>query len=302
MLRGNNRQNIFYSDEDRSYFAFLIQKGVQSYGHRIHAFCLMGNHVHLAIEVNNIGLSKIIHNLSSRYTKWINKKQKTIGHLFQGRYKAILVEQDPYFLMLIRYIHLNPVRAKITTSPERYRWSSHRSYLGLEKISWLTTNWALSLFSVQIDIARSSYESFVLEEMNKGDQNTDPFSLNKIEPLSNEDFFNDSIKYIDENFITVSIDDLLTIVCRVFELQTTDLVGKIKDQRTARAKAIVAFFVNNIDNLSFKVLGNIFNCKSPSLSYHAKNIEKLYYSDQKIHAQIDEIKRLLHEQTNKIES
>ncbi|MDQ6998682.1 MAG: transposase, partial [Mariprofundus sp.] len=111
MLRGNGGIPIFENDEQRTHFCLLLQEGVVRYGHRVHAFCLMDNHVHLVIQVGTIDLSKIMQNVSFRYTRWFNARHKRIGHLFQGRFKAILVDEENYLLELVRYTHLNPVRA-----------------------------------------------------------------------------------------------------------------------------------------------------------------------------------------------
>ena len=141
MLRGNRGQPIFFSDEDRCRCYLLLQEGTVRFEYRVHGFCLMDNHLHLAIQVGDIPLSKIMQNLSFRYTRWVNKHQQRLGHLFQGRYHAILVDQDSYLLELVRYIHLNPVRAKWVDRPEDYPWSSHQAYLNAEAIPWLTTDW-----------------------------------------------------------------------------------------------------------------------------------------------------------------
>ena len=141
MLRGNGGQEIFFSQEDRFRFYLLVQEDIERYGHKVHAFCLMTTHVHLAIQVGEIGLPRIIQNLAFRYTRWGNWRQSRTGHLFQGRYKAVLVDADTYLLELTRYIHLNPVRSGIVRIPEDYPWSGHRAYLGLETIPWLTTEW-----------------------------------------------------------------------------------------------------------------------------------------------------------------
>jgi REP element-mobilizing transposase RayT len=120
ILRGNGGQTIFFDDKDRTRFCFLVQEGIERFGHRIHAFCLMSNHVHLAIQVGEVSLSRILQNLSFRYTRWVNGRQSRTGHLFQGRYKAVLVDADIYLQVLTRYIHLNPVRAGIVKEPEAY--------------------------------------------------------------------------------------------------------------------------------------------------------------------------------------
>jgi len=130
----------------------------------------MSNHVHLAVQVGDVPLSRILQNLSFRYTRWVNWRQNRSGHLFQGRYKAVLVDADVYLQELTRYIHLNPVRAGIAKAPGGYGWSGHRAYLGLETISWLTTDWVLSQFSDRLSRARRAYERFVIEGQGGGRQ------------------------------------------------------------------------------------------------------------------------------------
>ena len=166
-LRGNAGQAIFLDNRDRTRFYLLLQEGIERFRHRIHAFCLMSNHVHLAIQVGDVPLSRIIQNLSFRYTRWINWRQGRSGHLFQGRYKAVLVDADTYLLELTRYIHLNPLRAGIVKEPGDYGWSGHRAYLGREVIPWLTTGWVLSLFSKRESSARRAYGRFI-EDGKKG--------------------------------------------------------------------------------------------------------------------------------------
>jgi len=101
----------------------------------------MRNHVHLAIQVGEVPLSKIIQNLSFRYTQYINKKKSQIGHLFQGRYKVMLIDAYGYLLELVRYIHLNPVRDKLVTNSADYNWSGHHSYIGKKREPWITVDW-----------------------------------------------------------------------------------------------------------------------------------------------------------------
>ena len=98
ILRGNGGQDIFFSKNDRTKFYLLLQEGIERFGHRIHAFCLMTNHIHLVIQIGDIPLSKIMQNVTFRYTRYINARRKEFGHLFQGRYKAILIDADTYIL------------------------------------------------------------------------------------------------------------------------------------------------------------------------------------------------------------
>jgi len=150
MVRGNGGQDIFFEKGDRFHLYLLIQEGLERYGHRVHGFCCMPNHIHFVMQVQDTPLSQILHNLSFRYTRWINTQQARSGPVFQGRYKAILVDADQYLLQLIRYIHLNPVRAGLVKDPVAYPWSSHRAYLGREELPWLSKDWVLSYFTKRL--------------------------------------------------------------------------------------------------------------------------------------------------------
>ncbi|MBU2514192.1 transposase [bacterium] len=167
MLRGNDGQTIFFDPKDYSSFEQLVAEGVERFQYQIHAYCWMPNHVHMVVEVTGIPLSKIIQNLSFRYTRWINKRENRIGHLFQGRYKAILIDVDNYLLELIRYIHLNPVRSNLANSLDDYRWSAHKAYLGKAKCDWLSTDWVLRRFNRKKSEARKAYQRFVLSGLDE---------------------------------------------------------------------------------------------------------------------------------------
>lgn len=107
-------------------------------------------------------------NLSFRYTRWVNKRQHRVGHLFQGRFKALLVDADSYLLELVRYIHLNPVRAGLVSDPADYAWSGHRAYLGAAQVHWLTTDWVLSQLSKHRKAAIKRYHDFIEARSGEG--------------------------------------------------------------------------------------------------------------------------------------
>lgn len=145
--RGNEQKDIFKSRRDREKFLTYLQSSVERYGARIHAYCLMTNHYHLLMETPKGNLSQIMRHINGAYTTYFNVKRKRFGHLFQGRYKAIIVEADEYTLELSRYMHLNPVRAGMVSKPEDYEWSSYRSYAGLSATpNWLSRNLILDHF------------------------------------------------------------------------------------------------------------------------------------------------------------
>jgi len=160
--RGNERKNIFKSLRDREKFLSYLESATKRYGAAIHVHCLMDNHYHLFIETPLGNLSKIIQHINGAYTNYYNKKRERSGHLFQGRYKSILVEEDEYAKELSRYIHLNPVRAGIVNMPEEYKWSSFRYYISNEKApEWLKKDFILNSFSSKQKTATKMYKEFV---------------------------------------------------------------------------------------------------------------------------------------------
>jgi putative transposase len=130
ITRGNRRQGIFLDEKDLQRFLTYLSDCKSKFPFHLYAYALMENHLHLLIEVEEIPLGSIMQSLLFGYTRYFNRRYGQVGHLFQGRYKAILCDKDPYLLELVRYIHLNPVRAKILKRPEEYVWTGHLSYLG----------------------------------------------------------------------------------------------------------------------------------------------------------------------------
>lgn len=164
--RGNARALIFTDDADRLRFLALLADVIQHDNWLCHAFCLMDNHYHLVLETPDGNLSKGMRQLNGIYTQQFNQSHQRVGHLFQGRYKAILVERDSYLLTLCRYVVLNPVRAGMVEDIEAYRWSSHRATVGLSPCpEWLQTDWLLGQFGTDRLQAQQQYGQFVQDGM-----------------------------------------------------------------------------------------------------------------------------------------
>lgn len=145
--RGNERKPVFWNTGDRERFLSYLESAHYRYGAILHVYCLMDNHYHLLLETPRGNLSQILHHINGAYTTYFNVKHVRSGHLFQGRFKAILVEEDAYSEELSRYVHLNPVRAGLVKNPSQYRWSSYRYYIGGQREpEWLTTALILGYF------------------------------------------------------------------------------------------------------------------------------------------------------------
>ena len=166
--RGNERKAIFRSQRDREVFLSYLESAVERYSAVIHVFCLMDNHYHLLLETPAGNLSKIMQHINGAYTNYFNRKRNRAGHLFQGRYKAILVDADTYAKELSRYIHLNPVRAGMVETPETFKWSSCRYYT-IEKNApaWIKRDFILAYFAKKPAIARRRYQDFLQAVMGK---------------------------------------------------------------------------------------------------------------------------------------
>lgn len=163
--RGDRREDIFDDNDDRLRFLEVLGAVVTDYHWLCHGYCLMSNHYHLIIETFDANLSKGMRQLNGVYTQASNRRHKRSGHLFQGRYKAILVDKDPYLLELARYVVLNPVRAKgMVRRLEDWPWSSYWAMVGaVPKPDWLTTDWLLSQFGKRRNIAMKRYRQFVMD-------------------------------------------------------------------------------------------------------------------------------------------
>jgi len=163
ITRGNQRQKIFKDEEDLEKYLTILASYKERYKYFLYAYVLMSNHVHLLIETRVIPLSKIIQGINQSYTMYFNRKYRTVGHLFQGRYRGIICDKDAYLLSLIKYIHLNPLRARIVKKPEGYKWSSHRSYSYSEKNegAFVDTDQVLRMFSEYKAQARKLYRAYI---------------------------------------------------------------------------------------------------------------------------------------------
>ncbi|MFZ6820032.1 transposase [Undibacterium sp. Ji22W] len=162
--RGNARSAIYLGDDDRRGFLDLLAECITKFNWICHAYCLMDNHYHLLIETPDANLQVGMRQLNGVYTQQFNRRHAHVGHVFQGRYKAILVDKDSYLLQLCRYIVLNPVRAHMVTLPELYLWSSYAQTVSVQQdTSFVSTDWLLSQFSNKKSTARKRFQQFVLQ-------------------------------------------------------------------------------------------------------------------------------------------
>ena len=288
MLRGNGGQPIFFSDEDRSRFLLLLQEGTSRFGYRVHGYCLMGNHVHLVLQVADIPLSRSMQNLAFRYTRWVNQRQDRIGHLFQGRYKAILVDQDAYLLPLVRYVHLNPVRAGLVDDPKAYPWSSHRPYLGMDAVPWLTTDWVLGCFAAEADPARQAYAAFVsagtgtTEDLERGSAD--------VRILGGDTYLEKVLDQPPRDADRPDLEAIVSTVCRNLEVEPSSLAAPGRGRKASHARAVAAWLARDFGTVSLTQIAKEFNRDLSTLSRAVSGLEREMATSDELRQRIASIK------------
>lgn len=256
--RGIEKREIFTTDSDRERFLSYLEELIIRYHVKIHTYCLMDNHYHLLIETPEANLIKAMHTLNTSYTVYFNRRSKRNGHLFQGRYKSILVQADEYLHHLSRYIHLNPVRANQVRDPGDYIWSSYRFFISEGKIpSWLTTDFILSYFDKDAKKAKRLYKDFVLKGI--GEQQSiieDNITAGCV--LGNNDF----VEWIRKTFIQHKQDDEEMPMLRQLKTGISPeeikkkVENEIKDKRLAKKLGI--YLSRKHTDRKLKEMANIF--------------------------------------------
>lgn len=249
MNRGNARQKIFKHPNHYNLFLKCLKEAVEMWELKLHAFSLLPNHYHLLIETPLSNLSRAMRHVNHVYTQRLNRRLGRDGHLFRGRYKSILVEEDAYLVELARYIHMNPVRAGLVNKPENHAWTSHRYYLKNGGMDFLTTERILHYFGKKKNHARRKFHKFVLEGIPaelenrlSGGRWPSVLSRKNFEEWVQWNFVKDrdeeQLEYVPSHGHRVSEKALRRIVCRLLDMRwktITNPAGWMEQRNRARA-------------------------------------------------------------------
>ena len=278
IMRGNDRRDIFGDNKDRFRFYGILDHAFQLFHFEIHAFCLMTNHFHLEIQVADTPLSKLIQNVAQRYTQWFNWRYHKSGHLFQGRYKAVMIESDEYLVELAAYMHLNPVRAKITDHPEKYRWSSHRAFLGKESHGWLETGFILSQFSSDSNRALALFSDFVSTHLQLGRMKEFHGEKNRDSRIFGDDNFVNMVLHETE-LEQIQKPDLLAVIAAIEDIYGLPsepmLRTRSRDRLSCEARVLAAWATLQLSSATLTDLARICQRDVATLSYAARRAEAL---------------------------
>lgn len=274
--RGDGRKKIYASEYDNEKFLEYVLQAKKRFKFRLYAYVLMCNHYHLFVETLLPNLSKIMHFINSSYTTYYNTKRNKSGHLFQGRYKSVVVDTDSYFLELTRYIHLNPVKAGIVKLPEEYKWSSYKAYLGKAEDKYIDRE----AIKERTDLWGRRYEDFVMTAI---DQKEDLFKdIYGGVLLGNTAFIKEKLKEMKGQVKGKHIshkDDLKGYVekGKILKLMKNEY-GKDSEHlkirsRNGKERKIAIYLMRELTGLNNSEIGEIFDMNFSAVSKAALSIE-----------------------------
>jgi REP element-mobilizing transposase RayT len=277
--RGNQREKIFYSDQDKEVFLKRLKEMLIKYAMTCHAYCLMDHHYHLFIKTKKPNLSQGIHYLNSAYTNWFRNKHQIIGPLFQGRFKSILVDADNYALVLSAYIHLNPLRAGIVKQLEDYPWSSYLDYLNLRKSNISDPSFVLNLIDSNTLKAIKKYRNYLTE--NQDMENPLKKSYHHI-ALGNETFIERVKEKIDQEGQRREIPstrylskyDVNTIILKITQVLHIKKNIIFDKKRGNLNRSLALYLIKRFTPLSLYEIGKIFQMDYSAVSQAAKRFEQ----------------------------
>lgn len=257
MCRGNQKQLIFSDDRDRQRYVDLLKESQQRFRYRLYAYVLMGNHVHHLLEIGQTPLSKVMQNILFRYTRYWNWRYQKTGHLFQGRYKAILCEKESYLLELIRYLHLNPVRSGVVKDPRRYAWSSHGAYLEGDGSGWIAVEKVLPRWGDSRRQAVAGYQRFVWEGLGKGHR-ADFYEVVDQRYLGDDKFVDRVEKRVLEReppqVVEIEWAEVKERVCREFGVQAGAVLNRGRERKNVRIKRVMAWVGREIGGFTNQLM------------------------------------------------
>ena len=278
ITRGVDRQDIFHSVEDHRKFLPLLSVQKEKLPFYLYAYCLMTNHIHLLLErqVDNIG--RIMHRVLTGYGQYYNRRYGRVGHVLQGRHKAILCQSERYLTKLVRYIHLNPVRAKMVSLAEDYPYSSHRAYLGLEPAGPVDVDSVLRHFGSTKAKAREHYAGFMTAGIGLGHQAA--FYEASRGVLGSEEFVDSIIHRIGDHDTRAAgerrwqerqlpqfdAESLVTSVERVCEIARENFCSTDKHARIILAKETMIIAGRRLGATTTALLSRLLSISSASVS------------------------------------
>lgn len=290
--RGNERKVVFRNDRDRNRFLSYLETAHDKYGAIIHVYCLMDNHYHLLVETPRSNLSQILHHINGAYTTYFNVKRQRSGHLFQGRFKGILVEKDAYCKELSRYIHLNPVRAGMVKGPWEYPWSSYRYFVGKDKKpEWLTMELVLGDFGGEGRTGFRRYREYV--ERREAKELESPFKTVIASTfLGSEEFINNiRMEYLEKKKVDRRNISAIKKILRGPSLEEIEkAVAQILPKGHALYKKVCIYLSHQYSGMRLDEIGAYFGMRGSAISQASRRFKETLKGDRELGRILSKIK------------
>ena len=298
IARGNQRRNIFLESVDYSKYLGLVVRYKEYYGFKLFAYALMKNHIHLLIETGDVILSKIMQGLQQTYTQYFNWKYDQIGHVFHGRYKALLCQKDEYLLELVRYIHLNPIRAGIISDLARYPWTSHLIYVRSSSCPLIDRNSVLQLFHSNMTRARVLYMQFLRDGMKRGHTEfLDDISGGRI--LGKQSFVKGCQDADDtRNAVVLHVErrsmiHIFETICEYHKIRPEVAQLKIKTATVVNIRRLFSYIARVYYRYDMKEIGTFLGLDPTTITKQVQRVEYSMGMEVELGNQITQLLRLI---------
>jgi len=291
IVRGNQRQKTFLRPRDYQAYLERLTKYCQKYGVTLYAYCLMPNHVHLLLECGEEPLAKFMQGIQQSYTQYFNRAHDKVGHLFQGRYKAIVCEKDEYLLALVRYIHLNPVRSKMVSKAEQYRYSAHGAYLKATASEMVNPGPVLKLLG-----GRAAYRRFVQDGIGEGHKE-EYYEVKDQRFLGSEEFGERVASMAEERREPRrrmrSLEEIAQKLARRFRIALQVLRGPDRSWAVSRARTLLAYV--SVRQGGFKVgeVAEYLARDSTTISSLISRLSLRMHTEDRLRRDVEELVRIV---------
>lgn len=292
VARGNERRPLFRDDADREKYLELLGEACARHGARVLAYCLMPNHVHLALQSGPVPVSRVVHDVHARYAQHFNRRHDRVGHLFQGRFRSFLVDREAWLLEVVRYVHRNPVKARLVSRPEEFPWSSHRAYLGTSP-AWLATGEVLSLLAGSRPKARKLFQEFVAGPA-AGRYDPDEAALGAV--VGSEDFVRASLARAGRGDLarrTLTPEKVADLVAPREGVAATDLAGPARLRSLSRVRSLCALLGRDVGGISLARTARLFRRDPSTISRDVAHLERRIAENPDEARRVDELRKLL---------
>ena len=304
ITRGVARQDIFHDEQDRAKFLALLAEQKLKLPYYLYAYCLMTNHIHLLIERRVDDVGRTMQRILTGYAQYYNRRYRRTGHVFQGRHKAVLCQSDPYLAELVRYIHLNPVRAKMVDLPEQYPYSSHREYMGLVPKGIVDVDPVLRRFGRPRGAARARFAEDVAAAMKLGAE--PKFYARESGILGSEEFVDAIIHRIGDHDVhaaarrrkdlakdleaaeSCDLQSLLAVVAERFDVAKDEICSSDKNPRLVYVKEVLIMSARRL-GASLAEISDLLSINASTVSRRRDAAKSRMAVDRKMAEQVENV-------------